>query len=70
MYQGKEGTEDLLQKDYLIEIGKFEREIKQMLEAKWSKLCWAASTSDTKCNENAWMSPLRFLDGKDVSDID
>jgi hypothetical protein len=41
-----------------------------MLEARWSKLCWATSTSDSACNENAWMSPLRFLDGKDASDQD
>ena len=41
-----------------------------MLEARWNKVCWATSTADTKCNEDAWMSPLRFLDGKDASDLD
>lgn len=40
------------------------------MEGKWKNLCWAASTTDSKCNQNAWMSPLRFLDGKDPSDLD
>ena len=40
-----------------------------MMDARWSKLCWAKSASDSDCNENAWLSPLKFLDATPLLDL-
>ena len=61
MYKGKEGTEDLLQADYLLEIEKFEKKI---MNATWRQLCWAKSFTEPECNANAFMSALSFLGDK------
>lgn len=69
LFQGKNGDENLLEKKYLEEIEKFEKKIKSMKENRWLKLCWAKSSTDTQCNEDAWVSPLRFLDGSSAFDM-
>ena len=70
LFEAKEANDNLLEKKFLLEIEQFENKIKAMMEAKWTKLCWAKSITDTNCNENAWMSPLKFLGGTRVSDWD
>ena len=40
-----------------------------MMDARWSKLCWAKSVSDSDCTQNAWLSPLKFLDTTPLLDL-
>ena len=54
-----EGDKNIIDKAYLLEIQQLEKDIVSMKE--WNDLCWAKSTSDKSCNENAMVSGLGFL---------
>lgn len=66
LYEVKE-DKDLLDKVYLEEIQALEKDIVSMSE--WNDLCWAKSTTDTSCNDNAMVSGLGFLKANGINDL-
>ena len=67
IYSGQKGDENLLEISYLKEIQQVERNITKF--NNWYWMCWAGESKDGQCDPKAFLSPLFFLEGKDVNTL-